>query len=172
MATFVHIADMRDAAAIRRSGLALPKRKLLERETEGFKWGVFALPVVEDFMLSHQWVRELKRRGHRSAVGVYFRVPDSERVWAGSYSGAKAEITAAQAAHTLRSERTIGYEVVIPRGILSSEILAVRTVPSIGWRFFPGAKGAPPRCLCKYCNRGDIKSRRMRDRLDPEGAYA
>jgi hypothetical protein len=172
MATFVHIADSRDAPAIRRRGLTLPKRKLRERETNGFKWGVFALPLVEDFMLSHQWVRELKRRGHRSAVGVYFRIPDSERVWAGLYNGAKAEISAARAAQTLRTERTLGYEVVIPRGIVASEIFAVRPVPSVGWRFFPQAKGAPPRCLCKYCNRGEINSRRMRDRLDPEGAYA
>lgn len=72
MAIFVHIADERDAQAIRRNGLALPKARLRAFENERRKWGVFALPVIDDFMLSHQWVRELKRRGHRSAVGVYF----------------------------------------------------------------------------------------------------
>src|SRR5256885_152494 len=104
MATFVHIADERDSLAIRRNGLALPKAHLKAAETERIKRGVFALPVVEDFMLSHQWVRELKRRGHRSAVGIYFKIADDELVWAGLYNKEKVRMTAAQAAALLREE--------------------------------------------------------------------
>lgn len=37
------------------------------------QFGVFALPVTANFLISHQWVREIKRRGFRSAVGVYFQ---------------------------------------------------------------------------------------------------
>lgn len=171
MPTFVHISDERDAKSIRRNGLALPKRRWREFENEVSKWGVFAMPVVEDFMLSHQWARELKRRGHRSAVGVYFRVADDEEVWAGIYNQKKTLVTAAVAASTLRSERLLGYEVVIPRGVAHAEIVSIRPVPAVGWRFFPGAKGNAPRCLCRYCVRGDMFSRRMRDRLDPDGTY-
>jgi hypothetical protein len=172
MTTFVHIADERDALAIRRNGLALPKARLRAIENERYKWGVFALPVVEDFMLSHQWIRELKRRGHRSAVGVYFRVEDDELVWAGIYNKEKTKITAVEAAARLRNEKILGFEVIIPRSILASEISAIRSLPHVGWRFFPQAKGSRPFCLCKYCNRGDIKNRRMRERLDPTGEYA
>jgi len=172
MPTFVHIADERDALSIRKNGLALPKLRWLEYENERYKWGIFALPVIEDFMLSHQWVRELKRRGHKLAVGVYFRVADNEPVWAGIYNQAKVQLTAAEATAKLRNERLLGYEVIIPRTINASEITAIRVVPHVGWRFQPEAKGSPPRCLCRYCVRGDIKSRRMRDRLDPKGEYA
>jgi hypothetical protein len=172
MATFVHIADERDSLAIRRNGLTLPKVHWKAAESERHKGGVFALPVVEDFMLSHQWVRELKRRGHRSAVGIYFRIADNEVVWAGLYNKDKVQMTAAQATALLRQERLLGFEVVIPRSILAAEITAVRSVPHVGWRFSPQAKGSRPFCLCKYCNRGEIKNRKMRKRLDPTGENA
>lgn len=172
MPTFVHIADERDAKAIRRSGLTLPKARWRDLENDCRKWGIFALPVVENFMVSHQWVRELKRRGHRSAVGIYFRVADSELVWAGLFNQAKVKVTAAEAAAKLRNDRLLGYEVIVPRSISAAEIAAIRALPSVGWRFFPQAKGNPPRCLCKFCTRGDIRSRKMRERLDPDGNYA
>jgi hypothetical protein len=172
MTTFVHIADERDTPAIRRNGLALPKTRYRDAENERYKWGVFALPVVEDFMLSHQWIRELKRRGHRTASGIYFRVADAELVWAGLYNQNKVQVTAAEAAARLRTEKLLGYEVIIPRAIVASEIVAIRTLPHVGWRFFPAAKGSPPRCLCRFCQRGDMKSRRLRQRLDPNGEYA
>jgi hypothetical protein len=172
MATFVHIADERDALAIRRNGLTLPKARWRSSENDRYKWGVFALPVIADFMLSHQWVRELKRRGHRSAVGVYFRIADNELVWAGLYNKEKTQMTATEAAARLRNERLLGFEVIIPKSILASNISAIRPIPHVGWRFFPEAKGNPPRCLCKYCNRGEIRNKRMRERLDPKGEYA
>jgi hypothetical protein len=164
---FVHIADERDAASIRRVGLTLPKVRYRRNG-----WGIFALPVIDDFMLSHQWVRELARRGHRSAVGIYFRVPDDEPVHAGLFTEKRVETTAAAAATRLRIEKLLGYEVIIPRSIRPEEIHAIRSVPPVGWRYFPAAKGAPPRCLCRYCMRGEAKSRRLRDRRDPEGRYA
>lgn len=172
MPTFVHIADERDAQAIRRSGLTLPKQRWRADENACFKRGVFALPLIEDFMLSHQWVRELKRRGHRAAVGIYFWVPDDEPVWAGRYHESKVLIPARDAAARLRDERVWGYEVIIPRSIRAADIRTMRAVPAVGWRFFPEAKGSPPRCLCRFCCRGNIKSRAMRARLDPDGDYA
>jgi hypothetical protein len=147
--------------------LTLPKSRF-----RGRNGGIFALPVVDDFMLSHQWVRELARGGHRSAVGIYFRVPDEELVWQGLFGEKKAPMTAAAAATRLRAERLLGYEVIISRSIKPSDIHAIRPLPPVGWRFFPAAKGAPPKCLCKYCVGGQIKSRRLRNRRDPDGRYA
>jgi hypothetical protein len=110
MPTFFHIADERDAASILRNGLKLPKAKNQNRPT-----GVFALPVVQNFVVSHQWVRELKRRGFKVAVGVYFRIPDQQEVLTGKYNEDKRALTAAEATAVLAREQILGYEVIIPQ---------------------------------------------------------
>lgn len=162
MTTFVHIANEKDSSSILHNGLTLPKARLAANETEVYKYGIFALPLVESFLLSHQWVRELKRCGYRTAVGVYFRIPDDTKVWAGHYSQPKLLLTAAQAAAKLRSEAIWGFEVIIPQAITAAEIKHIRKIPQVlGWRYFPAAHGKPPFCGCSYCQRGLIKSRRL-----------
>jgi hypothetical protein len=167
MTTFVHIADARNAKAIQRSGLLLSRLLHGFVESDIRKAGVFALPLVENFVISHQWVRELKRRGFRQAVGVYFRVPDAEIVWAGAYNQPKQSVTAATAAAMLRESGAMGFEVVIPRSITAAEVRYVRALPQVlGWRYFPEAKGRPPFCGCAYCQRGLIRSRGLRERYE------
>ena len=164
MPVFVHIADMRDGAAIRRSGLRIARRRL-QSAGAGRPGGIFALPVVADFTVTHQWLRELKTRGHRTAIGIYFRLPDEELVWAGRYNGAKEQLTAAEAANVLRQSGMLGYEVIIPRAIGPREITSIRALPqTLGWRYFPGSHDRRP-CGCEYCQRGGIKTRRIRERL-------
>lgn len=164
MATYVHIADERDAAAIRRSGLKLPRGRM---GATGRPWGVFAMPVVPNYLLSHQWVRELKKRGFRVAVGVYFRIGDEESVFAGLYNEEKQLTTAAQAAAWLKDKEVLGFEVIIPRSISASEIRSIRSLPQgLGWRHFPGAHVRGIFCGCDYCQRGEIKSRRIRERYE------
>lgn len=53
VATFVHITDERDARSIERNGLKLPKVSTNFTETDLFKHGVFTLPVIENFVVSH-----------------------------------------------------------------------------------------------------------------------
>jgi hypothetical protein len=167
MVTFVHIADSCDVKSIRRNGLKLPKKRVRLSENDCFKYGVFALPVTQNFIISHQWLRKLKRRGFRTAVGIYFRISDSEAVWAGKYNEKKEELTAAKAAQVLMKEEILGYEVVIPRSIKACEIISIRHLPQVlGWRHFPNAHGKPPFCGCSYCQRGNINSRRIRQRYE------
>lgn len=167
MATFIHIADEKNTRSIARNGLKLPKANSHFNETEIRKHGVFALPLIENFVVSHQWLRELKRNGFTTAVGVYFKISDTEQVWAGHYNQVKTQMTAVAAFAQLRENQTLGFEVVIPRSIKASEISYIRTLPQIlGWRYFPDAKGKPPFCGCSYCQRGNIKSRRIRERYD------
>ncbi|UHQ24681.1 hypothetical protein LVB77_08325 [Lysobacter sp. 5GHs7-4] len=162
MTVFVHIADERDAAAIRRSGLKLPR--LPARARGPVAHGVFALPVVPNFVVSHQWVRELKRRGFQVAVGVYFRVDDEQPVLAGTYNDRHQAVSAAQAAAHLREHGTLGYEVLLPRSILASEIVRIRALPqTLGWRYFPGAHERGVFCGCRYCQRGEYNNRRIRE---------
>jgi hypothetical protein len=169
MTTFVHIADERDGLAIKRSGLRLPR--VPEHLRGNRPLGVFAMPVVPDFMITHQWVRELKKRGFKVAVGVYFTVPDGEQVWAGLYQSDKQQVSAAQASAYLSRERTLGYEVIIPRSIAPSEIRGVRGLPQVvGWRHFPDAHRQGIFCGCQYCMRGQIKSRGIRARYEANAA--
>lgn len=163
MAIFVHIADERNAAQIKRAGLKLPRLKP-ERSAER-PWGVFALPVTPNFVLSHQWVRELKKRGFRVAVGVYFDVPDTDKVWVGRYNGEKALVTAAEAGARLLREGELGLEVILPRSVPAKDVRAIRALPqALGWRHFPEAHEKGIFCACKFCQRGEMKSQRLRKR--------
>ena len=75
MPLFVHVTDEKNAPAMRRSGIAMSK----------YGRGVYAMPVMPSFIVSHQWLRELRRGGARTLVGVYFRIDDDEPVRFGHY---------------------------------------------------------------------------------------
>jgi len=163
MPLFVHIADERNSASIKRSGLKLAK------SFPGQSTGVFALPVINNFMLTHQWVRELKRRGFRTAVGVYFRVPDGEPLFVGRYNEEKVASTASLAAARFRKEQMLGFETIIPRSIEACEIHAIRALPQkVGWRYFPDAHAKGIFCGCKFCVKGEYNSRKLRERWEQD----
>jgi hypothetical protein len=166
MPSFVHIADERDTASIRRTGLKLPKVPTTFSDPKR-PAGVFALPVVPNFLLSHQWVRELKRRGYRTAVGVYFKLQAAEPVWAGLYNQPKRRMTAGEATSELRGMHEFGFEVIIPRSISPGSIMYARALPQkLGWRYFPDAHKRGIFCGCDYCMRGEIRSRKIRERYE------
>ena len=162
MAMFVHLAPESRVPLIRRNGI-----RRLRRPRGDFPGGVFAVPVTRNFYVSHQWLRELKRGNGGSIAGVYFRIPDGERVWVGHYGQAHRWMTAAEAAGEFDSTADAqGWEVVIPRRIGADELHRVRRLPQvIGWRFSPTSKGKPPFCTCRFCTRGEYGSRRLRERL-------
>ena len=165
MPLFVHIADERDSASIKRSGLRLAKG--LPR-TGG---GIFAMPVISNFVLTHQWVRELKRQGFRTAVGVYFRIPKDQAVLVGQYNETKVSCSASEAAARFRSEQKLGFETIIPRSIQPREVHAIRALPqTLGWRYFPGAHEKGIFCGCEYCMKGEYKSKSIRERWEKSGA--
>ena len=162
MPMFVHLAAESRVALIRRNGIGR-----LRKPSGSLPGGIYAMPVTRNFYVSHQWLRELKRRGQGPIAGVYFRIPDGESVWVGHYGQAHRQMTAAEAvAEFLAAEGREGWEVIIPRRIEAEEIHRVRALPQIvGWRFSPAAKGKPPFCTCKYCTRGEYGAARLRKRL-------
>lgn len=162
MAMFVHLAPLSRVDLIRRNGIGR-----LRKQSGAQPAGIFAMPVTRNFYVSHQWLRELKRRGQRTIAGVYFRIPDQQLVWVGHYGNAHRQMTAAEAlAEFMGTESKEGWEVIIPRRIAASEIHRVRSLPQvIGWRYSPRAKGKPPFCTCKYCTRGEYGSAKLRARL-------
>ncbi len=164
MTMFVHLAAESRVPLIRRNGLSR-----LRKSTATQPGGIFAMPVTRNFYISHQWLRELKRRGQGAIAGVYFRIPDTELVWVGHYGQAHRQMTAVEAeGEFMAAESREGWEVVIPRRIDAKEIQRVRPLPQVvGWRFSPGAKGKPPYCTCKYCIGGDIGAAKLRARFAP-----
>jgi hypothetical protein len=185
MPVFVHLTSHRNVASIRRGGIALRKRRLRPR-------GVYAMPVTRNFHVSHQWLRELRRAGGGTIVGIYFRVPDDEPVEVGHYNSLYRTMTAAEAGALMRdaeehdpaaarerdrASRAVqrghrlpsspeGYEVVIPRRIEPGEIIRVKALPQVvGWRYMPGAHGQPP-CACICCQAGQYGIRKLLRRVE------
>ncbi|MGD0903351.1 MAG: hypothetical protein ABR924_10470 [Terracidiphilus sp.] len=156
MASFIHIADKNKEQAILRNGIKSTKSRSGVR-------GVWAMPVVPNFTTTHQWARELRRQPIRTLVCVQFNVPDDDPVLVGKYDGEKLEMTAGEAVGAVLDHADpMGLEVVIPRKITPKEITRTYLAPRItGWRYYPTAKGNPPFCHCKWCNRGEIRAQRL-----------
>lgn len=158
MALFVHLTPEKNVRSVLRSGIKV-----------GDSRGVFCLPVLPSYFVSHQWLRELRRGGQRLFVAVDFRVPDDEPVTVGHYGRAAREMTAAEAVGViLRQEDPRGYEVVVPRAISRTELHRVRHVKQVsGWRYAPDQHGRRP-CACPVCQVGIFKAADIRARMgDP-----
>jgi hypothetical protein len=159
MPTLVHLADEREAANIKRSGIKIGK----------FRQGIFCMPVLQNFYLSHQWLRELKRRGVRTFVGVYFKVDSKTKVFAGQYNTEHKQIELGQAIKEMQAlDDPLGYEIIIDRKIEAKEIDKIKSLPqNVGWRYKPRAKGQRP-CSCDYCIKSTIKASRIREKYEPK----
>ena len=156
MVSFIHIADEKDERSIIKSGIKAAKLRTGLR-------GVYALPFLPNYSTTHQWARELKRRGIRTLVCIQFKIPNQEVVFVGKYNGDKLKLTAAAAfAELLKHTDPMGLEVIIPRRILAKEITKTYVAPRItGWRYYPGAKGRKPFCHCKFSNKGELRAQRL-----------
>jgi hypothetical protein len=148
---------VKDEPSMRRGGIRTTP------VTDGIA-GVYAMPVLPSFFVSHQWLRELRRLGSTPLVAIDFVIPDLEAVRAGHYSQPHATMTAAEAAGViLHAEDPRGYEVLVPRKIQRTELRRTRQVPQvIGWRYWPDAHGHEP-CGCEVCQRGTFKAAQLRD---------
>lgn len=165
MPILTHLTPERESRKLVRAGIRAIS------PGHGTPRGVFCMPILPDYFATHQWLRELKRRGERTLVAVDFRLRSEEPAWVGHYGRPHAETTVGRAIGMLmRLPDPRGFEVVVPRAIRCDEILRVRTPRQvIGWRYQPDAHGSRP-CPCRAClPKGTIKSRRLRRRLDPTG---
>ena len=90
------------------------------------RWSVLC-PVMAEFTLTYQWVRELRRWHSGVLAAVQLRLPDDEPVTVGRYGAPPREVTAAQADAAVRElEDPCGYEVFVPRAINAAEVRRVR----------------------------------------------
>jgi hypothetical protein len=154
MPLLVHLTPEKKVAAIRRTGIK-PGRKM---------GAVFAMPVLQNFIVTHQWLRELRRKGQRSYWGLYFRIPDDEIVWFGHYNSDHVEISAAAAVGIImKVDDPLGMQIIVERRIETKEIMKIRPLPQvIGWRYLPHAH-EKRLCVCPCCvRRGQPFSRKLR----------
>lgn len=162
MPTFVHLAPAKHLRRILRAGIK-------PEATRFGSAGVFAMPVTPNFVVSHQWTRELRKWGRGRIGAVYFRVPDDETVTMGHYGRPQEQMTAAQAAAAIMRQGgdALGYEVVISRGIPPQDITHTRLISSrVGWRHYPGAHSRQP-CGCPACvTRGEYNAQRLREQYE------
>ncbi len=159
MPTLVHLADEREAANIRRNGIKIGK----------YRHGIFCMPVLQNFYLSHQWLRELKRRGVKTFVGVYFKADSKTKVYAGKYNTDHKHIELGQAIREIQTmDDPLGYEIIIDRKIEAKEIQKIKGLPqNLGWRYKPRSNGQRP-CSCNYCIRSSIRANKIREKYEPQ----
>lgn len=163
MSTLVHLTLENRARKIRRGGIKVQSARI---QGIGDTKGIFASPILQNYVVTHQWLRELKRQGGRTIVGVYFKIPDQELVYVGHFGQKHKQMTASEAEGFFRSmDDALGYEVFLPRKVHPKEITSIRNLPQVlGWRYFPKAQNRKP-CLCPICrDRGGIKSRKLREK--------
>lgn len=158
MPTLVHLADEREVSNIKRNGIKMGKHRQ----------GIFCMPVLRNFYVSHQWLRELKRRGVKTFVGVYFKIDSKTKVFAGRYNSEHKHIELGQAIKEIQTmDDPLGYEIIINRKIEAKEIDKIKNLPqTIGWRYKPRSNGQKP-CSCDYCIKSTIKANRIREKYEP-----
>lgn len=160
MPVLVHLADEREATSIRKNGIKVGK----DRQ------GIFCMPVLQNFYVSHQWLRELKRSGARTYIGVYFKFDSKDLVYAGKYNQEHRHISLGEAIKEIMSlDDPLGYELIVDRKIEAKEVDKIRILPQkLGWRYFPSSHNKKPTCVCPVCiSSGSIKGKRLRDKIEP-----
>lgn len=164
MVMLVHIAPLKLAPKIRRSGL---------RPDEGLFGGyksriLYCFPVLESYTLSHQWTREIMKWRRQPLVGVYFRVPNDESVEFAKFNAPARRLPAAAAVGEIRkADDPRGFEIMLNRPVEAKEIHRIAPIRGVvGWRHKPDANGQRP-CGCPGCiARGEPGGRRLRERYD------
>lgn len=133
MVTFVHLTPEKNVDNILRDGIT----RL--RGQDDHPQGIFAMPTGRSFYISHQWLGELKERGHVWVAGLYFRISDSETVWVGHYRRSHERMSAAEASEMfIREKRPEGFEVIIPRKVRREEIYRIHHLARVrAWRHVP-----------------------------------
>lgn len=160
MPILVHLADERERSSIKKNGVKIGKNRQ----------GIFCMPVLQNFYVSHQWIREIKRSGARTIIGVYFKLDSKDLVYAGKYNQEHKRISLGEAIKEIMSmDDPLGYELIVNRKIEVKEIEKIKILPQkIGWRYYPSSHNKKPTCACPVCiPSGSIKGKRLRDKIEP-----
>ncbi len=151
MPRLVHLAPERLVRRIERAGLrGSTCVVLVDGVTYKIEEGVFAMPVVPDFSVTHQWLRELRRWGRGRMVAVHFSIPAEEPVYVGRYSAEKSYGPARKMIPALL-QKPLGAELLVPRRIASRDVVEISRVrQDVGWVETPDTPHKFD-CVCVAC---------------------
>jgi hypothetical protein len=111
---------------------------------------VFAMPLLPDFSVTYQWLRELRRWHGERMVAAHFLLSGDEHVFVGRYNAVHARLSLRDAVRRV-IEEPLGNEIVVTRSIRRREVLGIRTLTQrVGWTEVP-EPGAKFDCLCMAC---------------------
>ena len=159
MAQFIHLFDERDLASIRKVGIKAVKHPRIGEKR------IYLFPQTENFVVNHQWMRELKRYNGASMLAARVRIPDATMVSIGRFNQEHLQVTAAEAIRIARENSDpLGLEVILNRAIPAKEIIAIYKPPKVGgWRYYPEAHNRKP-CGCPCCQRSEPFSKKIQER--------
>ena len=126
MAMFVHLTPESRIALIRRNGIRRVRRAAGE-----FPGGVFAVPVTRNFYVSHQWVRELKRRNQGAIAAASAERVQAEKQRAFLESTIRRDVAVAYRKYRAAAEALVLYTTqILPRA--EENLRTVRAAYGIG----------------------------------------
>jgi hypothetical protein len=160
MPRLVHLTRASNIRAIQRAGIRGEPSSVLVDPTRSvcIERAVFAMPLVSDFAVTYQWLRELRRWHGQRMVAVHIRLPSTEEVLVGQYNAIHERRSLGQAIRRLLDEPT-GSEIVVPRSVRRREVTVIREVTQlVGWTEQPTQPGATSmdECVCQVCLRSGI----------------
>ncbi len=152
MPRLVHLARASNARTIERAGIRGGLASVLEAggKESTIERAVFAMPLVPDFSVTYQWVRELRRWHGERIVAVHFVLPSDEELLVGRYNAAHERLPLREAVRRVLAE-PLGSEIVVPRSVRRREVMGIRDVTQlVGWTEVPEPKSNFD-CLCQAC---------------------
>lgn len=151
MARLVHLAPASACRFVEKTGVRGRAWSLLGRDgTVGLRRAIFAMPVLEDFATTHQWLREIRRGVGERLVAVHLALPREEPVYVGRFNKPHELRPLGEAIGWVR-DNPAGAEIVVPRSIGRREVTAVRELTQlVGWTETPEARSHFD-CVCVAC---------------------
>ncbi len=108
------------------------------------------MPMLPDFSIVHQWVRELRRDHDERMIAVHFRLPAATVAYVGRYNAPHSRVELREAVPWVR-EHPMGAEIVVEGPIRRAAIVAIREIPQlVGWTEAPDRTKLPD-CVCRAC---------------------
>lgn len=124
------------------------RRKAIERS--GIRAAVYAMPVLPDFSVSYQWLRELRRWHGERMIAVHFVVPSDEPVLVGRYNLPHEQLPLGEAIRRVLAAPR-GCEIILTRRVRAREVVGIRAITQlVGWTEVP-EPGSAFDCICAAC---------------------
>lgn len=143
----IHLAPLREKRSIERAGVRGARVVL---GSHVLVRAVYCMPVMQDYSMTFQWLRELRRWHGLPMAAVQFRVSDDLLCWVGRYGREHQCLPASQVAAWIEKQPW-GAQMIIPEGIPATKIDKVREIPQlVGWTEVPEAERKTD-CCCVAC---------------------